>query len=106
MNEINRALYLVRGRSFYDPDDPSNVFDPNDFDDGLNPNNPAPVADEFDPDDWDDDDDDEDRAVSGYCPQCGDAHNFPDNSDYCAQRAATSSPMEYAAYDRNGFEYR
>jgi hypothetical protein len=83
-----------------DDDDDDDRPDAPDDDDYAFP--PDDTTDKNDiPDDDNDDDDDEGDGIDryGYCPQCGDEHDCPDNEAYCA-------PVECATYGRNGIEYR
>jgi hypothetical protein len=98
MSSVKRALRLVR-------DMPSDVFDPSDFDDGLDPYDPALVDDDFDPDnfadDWDDegDPDDPDDDERSYCESCNGPCVYSTDDP-------TEDEYEHTAYDRAGYECR
>jgi hypothetical protein len=108
MTTVGRALHLVR--TMYDPDD---EFDPDDFDDGIDTDDPDPGSEfdpanfEPDPDDGDpedpDDDGEGDVDARGYCPLCGEEHENPDGDECPPEYAAHDQPIESRPYSATSF---
>lgn len=104
MMDIDQALRELRA---YDPD--SDDFDPADFGDGIDTVHPAPAADEFDPDNFclcAAGQHPYGRADREYCDaDVDDGTGGDDDTDAdSADIDLDSLPVEYAAFNRHGYE--
>lgn len=94
MTEVDDALAELRAHEamfsdyeqivrsgLYDPDNGDPTFDPSHFDDGLDPDNPAPADDLFDPENFVSDYDGHECELGAACPYGPDGEYRDDPPD-------------------------